>query len=285
MEPQIFDYSECVQDHCPNTLYMSLNRTPFFQRPGWCPYCKTSAESKYKESYCESPEDDSIYHDPCLDQYYYLHVWICPTCGWWDMHYAENSGHDSIDPSMGSESLFHGVLRTFRVSDLKVPVDVLRRALESNPNILFHIHHRKMEELVESIFSDFYPNCDVAVCGKSGDGGIDLILVRSDTPIAIQVKRRTSPTSVERVQVVREFLGACLLGEFRHGIFVSTADHFTNGKTGAKAAARRAKEHKLVHELELIDRGQFLDITRAASAKPIEPWIKYVPSAFQERMK
>lgn len=46
-----------------------------------------------------------------------------------------------------------------------------------------------MEELVASVFRDFY-ECEVEVVGKSNDGGVDVIVIDSDNPIMVQVKRR-----------------------------------------------------------------------------------------------
>src|SRR5215204_3420855 len=91
------------------------------------------------------------------------------------------------------------------------------------------------------------------LCGSAGDGGIDLIAVKGDQEFAVQVKRRSSRNSVERVHTVRELLGACLLRGAQHAVFVTTADHFSGSPSGAVDAAKRSVDQGLVRSFELIN--------------------------------
>jgi hypothetical protein len=48
----------------------------------------------------------------------------------------------------------------------------------------------------QSVFKDYF-DCEVIHCGRSHDGGIDLILISADEPTVIQVKPRENPLVVE----------------------------------------------------------------------------------------
>jgi hypothetical protein len=139
-----------------------------------------------------------------------------------------------------------------------------------------------MEELTGAVLQDFYPGCEVHLCGKSGDGGIDLLVVVKDVPVAIQVKRRTKPDSTESVEAVRAFLGASLLKGYDHLIFVTTADHFTGGPFGAEKAAERALQKKLVQKFQLIDRHKFFEMLNLVTTGPSKNWVKPLPPMFRD---
>jgi hypothetical protein len=96
--------------------------------------------------------------------------------------------------------------------------------------------------------------------GRSGDGGIDLILVLSDAPLAVQVKRRTKPGSVESVEAVRLFLAAMQIRGVTGGLFVTTADHFSRQ---AHNVAAQAVTLGLVSRFDLIDRHKFFTMIGA----------------------
>lgn len=64
----------------------------------------------------------------------------------------------------------------YHEDSLSVPIEVLNDYIYKNPEKIIHIHDKKMEELVGSVFSSFY-NCEAKIVGKSSDGGVDVILV------------------------------------------------------------------------------------------------------------
>lgn len=133
-----------------------------------------------------------------------------------------------------------------------------------------------MEELVASVMSDFLGACEAKLCGRPADGGIDIELyfVASDTPIAVQVKRRSDPTSIEAVAGVREFLAAIQLQGISRGVFVTTADHFSEP---AQQAAKGAITLDLVKQYDLIDRDQFVEMLRDTSpAANASPWLEHL---------
>lgn len=273
----VLDYSDSVADSTwgANTNFVSPKRTAFFSRPGWCPYCNRVAPKIFDESCKWEPQDND---DPCFEEYYWAQVWSCESCGWWDLFESENSGHDSIDPAYISETVRHGVLRSYDLREAEIPITTLRAALRKRGDDILEIHSSAMENLVASVLSDFFPNCVARVCGRSHDHGIDLIVVESERTIAVQVKRRSRQDAVERVMQVREFLGTSLVEGFEHLMYISTADHFTRGNASAGEFATKAVYRRIVRSFELIDRHRLLGMLGSTPGESESPWRKHVPS-------
>ena len=243
-----------------------------YERVGICPHCLSKVEQVFYTSYSRYDEDP-IHPDPTLDEHYCLRVWSC-TCGWWDILKEGNSGRDSIEPIYYFDPIWcHGILKSFDVKDTNLPIQALRSELKKRQDILYNMHHKKMEDLVASVFSDFYGKCKAYVCGKSHDEGIDIILVEGDQPIAIQVKRRQKPGKVEPVNLIREFLSAIQLKDISIGLYVTNSDKFSEP---AKRTAELAIEKGLAQKIELIDKYRFIDILKETEPLNEEPWKKYL---------
>jgi hypothetical protein len=127
-----------------------------------------------------------------------------------------------------------------------------------------------LERLVQSVYRDVYADCDVFHVGGPGDGGFDVLMIRREDPgesYLIQVKRRSSASSVEGVSVVRDLVGAMILEGATRGIVVSTADRFSGpARQAADKAARRRRY------VELHDRHRFGELTHLTTKKPGRPW-------------
>ena len=149
-----------------------------------------------------------------------------------------------------------------------MPLQTLLDQLKPNKNLLYGIHPTKMEEIVQHVFGSYY-DCDVIHCGRSHDGGVDLVLVDAEQPTLVQVKRREKPSYVEPVAGIREFLGALVLNKSRKGIFVSTADHFSKDcqKTVQTILSERIATH-----FELVDFERFTEMLAILKQEDIEPW-------------
>jgi hypothetical protein len=170
----------------------------------------------------------------------------CANCGWWYVIVNNDGCND------GHAAIFTGILERFLASSKDLPLTILADELKKSPHLFSEINPYKLEDLVASILSGIY-DCEVVQLGYSRDGGIDLILLHSDAPIAVQVKRRTDLHSTEGVSSVREFLAATLLSERNHGIFVTTAEKFS---PDVKKEVQKATEIGLVRQFDLVDIGK-----------------------------
>lgn len=232
---------------------------------GWCPFCKRKALA------LDLGEKNAGYN------YFDAILHLCMTCGWWETDITEDVPYDPYLLMPGSQH-YRSILRTFDPTVEELPVRTLQEYAKKNPDVLYSITYRNMEELVKSVFQNFY-KCYVHHIGKTGDGGIDLLLVQSDKTVAVQVKRRKSPSATEGVQLVREFLGAMLLDGKQCGIIVTTANRFTKG--AAKAAAKAVKAG-FTNRFDLIDFKSFIDILSLEEITSPHPSINTLPACYHD---
>jgi len=162
------------------------------------------------------------------------------------------------------------ILREFEVGSNSIPIEVLKSYLSKNEDEIFHIHHKKMEELVASIFRNHY-DCEVQIVGKSNDGGVDLILINSDKPTIVQVKRRTDRRKTESVKEIRDLIGATLLSDSRKCIFVTTADHFSESAIKARDCALTKS---IVDSFELYDFSSFMSTLNLYKTDRERAWLR-----------
>jgi hypothetical protein len=243
----------------------------FFEQNAWCPFCRFRACEVFRKRYYK--EVNVNYHEENTRD---IVAWMCVRCGWW--HIQEERTELGYEEHLRYLEYKHAIVRTFAVDDAALPLDSLRRAIHKKPNLIYNVHPRKLEELVQAVFSAHH-ECEVSHCGRSHDGGVDLILVNGDRPVLVQVKRRESRDAYESVSTVREFLGAVLLHEEGGpGVgcaFVTTADRFS---LPAKRAAEEAVLKKFVAAYELVDVHSFLDMLEAIrDLEADEAWKEHLP--------
>ncbi len=261
----ILDYSQFIEGQRHENFGGSSAGTPeiFYKRHDYCPFCQCEIPNVYfdEDSRSYSFEDGTRYTTS---------AWACPICGWWNLEHICRNYNDSLS-LLTSHIVRYSILRSFEVFDAHIPVKLLEEYInKKDPSLIYKIHPTKMEELVCSVFSDFY-NCEVKHCGRSHDGGIDLFLILSDKMLPVQVKRRSKKNSVESVSTVREFLGAIQLKKLTAGSIVTTADHYSKE---AKKAAADASELRLVDKIELIDIKSFLSMLSLVQKTSIAHWEK-----------
>ena len=216
----------------------------FKKHQQYCRFCKSKLATPHYEI-----EDNGGAND------FIEIVYDCTKCGWW--HYrTEDSMYVGEGNAWHSYNYLWGMLRQYDESAADIPLETLRSAIKSRPEIIYHMNPQKFEELVGFVFKDFY-DCEVRHVGKSHDGGIDLILVRSDFDTIVQVKRRQKPEATEGVSVIRELIGTMALERNRNAIFVSSAAKFSNK---AKKASNEAASVGIVDKIELIDYTKFINI-------------------------
>lgn len=202
---------------------------------------------------------------------HYNIVCACMSCGWWT---AEACDTCELGDGTGlvRDGLVVGVLKTFRTDNASLPIDILQKELHQRPEIAFETNPTVWEKLVASVLSEFF-SCEVYHVGRSGDGGIDLILVNADKPIAIEVKRRTRSNKRESVELVRQVLGAVLLRGYRNAAIVTTGDRFTRPSIEEAATAEALG---LVDRFELWDFPQFCRFLKTTGPESSQPWTPYL---------
>lgn len=184
----------------------------------------------------------------------------CESCGWWYLLEEADLCND------GYANAYSGILQAFDVSASAIPVEVLLTELPKRIEAFHDVNPKRMEDLVAAVLAGVY-DCEVQQLGYSRDGGVDLLLLRGDQPVAVQVKRRASPRHNEGVEVVREFLGAALLGGYRQLMFVTTGSGYSSG---AARAAAVAQQMGLVASFELLSRDALASLMHRNMVGP--PW-------------
>lgn len=229
-----------------------------------CPFCKSSTNKKHENFLNENPNWLGGGRH-FVNEY----VSCCDGCGWWRIHtYKETDG----DIEGISTIIKNAVLKKYDLHSKDVPIKALQEYLRNNFDDVIHIHDRQMEKLVQSVFSEHF-SCEVEHVGKSHDGGIDLILVQSDSPTVIQVKRRRSLSHVEGVSGIRELLGATLLKGSKNCIYVSTCNKFSDASI---ETAAQAVDLGILESYALYDFSRFSDALKLTKASNPEPWREFL---------
>jgi hypothetical protein len=155
-----------------------------------------------------------------------LAIGSCDTCGWWRIFHGTLSGADSnvaYDFTVAEA-------KRYDVAAMEVPIDSLRRHLLGEPTDLARVHPHVLERLIGDCLAAEFAPCEVIHLGRTGDGGIDLLLVESDRePVLVQVKRRADVAGSEGINVVRELNGVLFREGFARGMVVTTANRYTRG--------------------------------------------------------
>ena len=264
---QLLNYSEFIHESSfidRELEYTQGDTNLFFQNAekDTCPFCKISIEVIHKDS-------QSIYPEWCDGGRYDAQdiVKQCKQCGWWKLVcHKETTG--MVDGK--SIEITNSVLKKYDLSDKKIPIEILQKHLGKTYEDVIHINDKSMEKLVQSVFSEHY-NCEVEHIGKSHDGGIDLLLINSDTPTVVQVKRRKKLAYTESVAGIREFIGATILKQSRNCIYVSTCEKFSQP---SKKSAKKSIEVGAIDSYELYDFKRFQDILKLTSIVKEQPWEK-----------
>lgn len=241
------------------------NRDLFLCPDNLCVYC----QSEMREIHCSWGEEDEEMTEGHGTFYKETQFYLCQKCGWW--HNVMFEDWDNYDYHQYTFVKVKGTLKIFNISDYNIPLSTLNDEIKKNPNILNSIHHKKMEEVVQYVFKGYF-DCEVKHCGKSHDGGIDLLVLDSENPIAVQVKRRMKEDYVEPVSIVREFLGAMIYQNTSKGIFVSTAEKFSSE---AVKFSKGIIENRNIEKFELMDKDRFLSIFNFIKTDIDNPFDKY----------
>jgi len=219
-----------------------------------CPYCDGVLKEVLKDHY-PGWGDDNDTRDSIID--------ACDGCGWWREAVIFGKYHSPYNRLPFVDAYNNPHTRTILVPLL----DEIRRY----PSILYSMNPKELELATASVLRGIF-DCDVQHVGKSGDGGIDIVVLRSyDDPIVVQVKRRADHNAVEGVCVIRELRGAMVLANSSDGIFVTTADHYS---PAAVEASGRIESTSTIQRIRLIDCQAFMDLLRVVLPIDLDvpPW-------------
>lgn len=218
-----------------------------------CPYCSAPLDNLSIDRRTFAYDTIVVRHDQC------------PQCGWWRKYWHPNKF------SIG-ETLI-GILQATDPVARDAAITSLGEAVLTRDGEPVDLPPTEFEQRVGDVLAEAY-GCESVHTGRSGDGGIDLLLFDGEAgPIAVQVKRRQNTGRAEGVEVVRELRGAMVLAAIDRGMIVTSAERFTRG---AHAAAVPAEEHLVPQQIELVDARRLLavlDVIRVASdSVPSNPW-------------
>jgi restriction system protein len=243
-----------------------------------CPYCKSrlivteiedywpvsdeqilQAHQETVEGYKDIHNLEDCYLDLRLDtQDIIVRVHYCWTCGWWRLlkQVCICAREWQI---WDIQFRCAGILKEMNNPDINLPLEEVRSFLIRNYKHRQTINPRRFEEVVASVFRSL--GYATLVTAYSNDGGIDIILQTTDN-IEIGVQVKNSKNSI-KVDQIREFVGALLLGDIPKGIFVTTS-RFQKGvnKLANNAALRGIP-------IELFDAQRFYDALKIAQVNDL----------------
>jgi hypothetical protein len=288
MENLVLDYSSYIEEYNEQKLERSFYRrsedewgelkdnyesklynNSIFQ----CPYCFAQLGAFHKSS--------KHWNDNYTHGHENLTMLIC-ICGYWSAQYNyQDTAKTGYGDQIFENYNYMSILKHFQLEDKNIPLDILSTELKKNPKVLYSISPSKMEDLVGNVFGAYF-NCEVEFCGKSHDGGVDLIIIQTDDPILVQVKRRENPNTVESVSLIRDLLGAMFIKNSKKAMFVSTADRYS--KDAHKVREELLMKNRLDY-FELINFNRFIDIFSCVSKGISHPWSKVHKNFYDANMK
>jgi hypothetical protein len=218
-------------------------REHFKGYPRTCAYCRTKLERLRKLPEVEIPDARIAIQ--------VTELFACSACGWWKLERNVQAEFGTSHPSGGywnrRDYGAAGALRSLDLTDLSLPIEEIRAYLIAKYADRFDVHPRTFEEVVRDVMAAL--GYQARVTSYSNDGGIDVVLDGpNSSSVGVQVKRWRQKIKVEQI---RAFLGALMLGGYTRGIFVTTSTF----QTGASKIASKAAERAV--PIELIDADRF----------------------------
>ena len=138
------------------------------------------------------------------------------------------------------------------------------------------LHPRKVEQLASEVFQN-HLGCKVELTAYSNDKGIDMYAVKNNQPWAFQIKRTAKPS--QGVKQVREFIGAMVVQNIPKGVFVTTANRFTQFAQNEAQAITNFEDHA---ELQLVDGERFKELFEIAYFEQQPPWKNIWPGDLKQ---
>ncbi len=279
----VLDYSDYYEDkyeYSRNGRNGNIHEKPykdpndinkFFKKRGYCPFCGKNMPIVFKNKRSNTIGEEL---------WEFITIWECNTCGWWEYSYKFSEELDLGDEvsTKNWDTLRHGIVKKFNISDKQIPIDTLMSEIVKNQSVLYDINPYKLEDIAKVVFSAYY-NCEVKHVGKTGDGGTDLIIVQSDDPILVQVKCRENPEHIELVKGIREFVGTMYIEDAHKGIYLSTAKEFSRG---CKKTSEQLLSNRKFDTFDLVNYEKFCSMLGVIKKDSLKPWMKFVENIKKE---
>jgi len=232
----------------------------FFSKKGFCPFCNENLNKVYTNSKSATLG---------VDFYESIDIWECD-CGYWDAFSSFSEEKDYIEEvdSKYWEKRYFSIVGNVEDRKKEKAVRQLISELKNDNSKVFKVAPKRFEEIAQYVFSAYF-ECEVEHVGKSHDGGVDLLIIKSEKPILVQAKRRTKSDSVESVSTVRDFLGAMYIKKNFNGIIVSTANHFS--RPARKVIESLENENRLEY-FELFDFKKFFSVMDSVNISRQRNW-------------
>ena len=232
----------------------------FFSKQGFCPFCKEKLNKVYNNS-------KTGYFG--ADLFESIDIWECD-CGYWDAFSSFSEEKDYIGKVDAKhwEKRYYSIIGNVEDRKKEKAVRQLISELKTDNSKVFKVAAKRFEEIAQYVFSAYF-ECEVEHVGKSHDGGVDLLIVKSEKPILVQAKRRTKSNAVENVSTVRDFLGAMYIKNNFNGIIVSTAKHFSRP---AKKVIESLENENRLEYFELFDFKKFFSVMDSVNISRQRNW-------------
>ena len=209
-----------------------------------CPFCGTKLTFLGRQ-----------YGGGLMPDWHSTEIHVCQACGWWNLESYTSSTTPVLGANFDCESsetrYAHGTIRNLDVTDIRTPLAELTRYLVARWDRVGEVNPALVEQTVAAVFrnADF----DVEITARSGDGGIDLVLLRGPRSqrVGVQVKRNKRRVEAEQV---RAFAAALRLKDMKYGIFVATGGY----RSGAQSVVQLATLKDLAY-IELRDGAWLLE--------------------------
>ena len=183
---------------------------------------------------------------------------ICDNCGFWKFHLHSGTGarHTTIPH-----------IKRFDYEQEILSLSHLSKEIFANREKIYSMNPTKFEIFVGSILSDFL-DCEVHHVGKSRDDGVDLLALVGEYPLMIQVKRRSSASATEGIDVVKHLFASVFARGGNNGMVVTSAKTFT------KPAVTWTQSPRIIDtgfKLDLVDINSLMSMIGAVAKNNAPP--------------
>lgn len=184
------------------------------------------------------------------------HGTTCSTCGWWVIQVNAKVDREATNDDCLREHFltYESIISRFTPEAWIPLIGNISQEVLSFRKSIADLTPREVEELVASILGQSH-KCDVLHVGRSRDQGIDLLVLRGESTIPVQVKHRSLERRArsEGVVPVRSFIGAVFAKGHESAIYATTEERYSkDSQEFASDVSVRGIELSLLSATDLI---------------------------------